>query len=249
MNSPCIVSGYARSVDTTAGPGVLVRLRPDAGDRAADHAALAELVGAARIRHRCLACGADDHGAPEAVLADGGSTAGHVSLARAGGWVALAASSTGRVGVDIEEIARVAASRFDDVAFDDRERAMLARLDRLDRRDRRESEKGGDLVGPHAGQRMRARLWAAKEAILKAAGTGLRSDPRSLGIDLDLDPGADPGDKPGADGRLRLARSAVPSIRPQAIQLHEIDAPPGLVGFICILPDDAGRQSFGSALE
>ncbi|WP_066044120.1 4'-phosphopantetheinyl transferase family protein [Herbiconiux solani] len=226
-------------MDTTAGPGVLVRLRPDAGDRAADHAALAELVGAARIRHRCLACGADDHGAPEAVLADGGSTAGHVSLARAGGWVALATSSTGRVGVDIEEIARVAASRFDDVAFDDRERARLDRLDRLDRLATRDAEN------PHASQRMRARLWSAKEAILKVAGTGLRTDPRSLGID----PGIAPDDGPRTDARLTLVRSAVPGIRPQAIQLHEIDAPPGLVGFICILPDDAGRQSFGSALE
>jgi 4'-phosphopantetheinyl transferase len=60
--------------------------------------------------------------------------------------------------VDVESVARVAAAGFDDVAFDARERALL--------RD----------------DRARTRLWAAKEAVLKSTGEGLRTAPTLVSV-------------------------------------------------------------------
>ena len=130
-----------------------VEVHPRGSD---DHALLAALASRllgrpAVVRHHCANCGATDHGRP---LVDGA----FVSLARADGLVAIAASLGSPLGVDIETVRRVSASAFDDVAFGPLEAAEIR------------ASSTPDLL--------RTRLWTAKEAIVKARGTGLRTDPR-----------------------------------------------------------------------
>lgn len=88
-----------------------------------------------------------------------------VSLSHAGGWVAAVAYRHGRVGVDLEATRRV------DGALARRclSAAELAWLD---------SASDGS-----SRQQRFLRLWTAKEAYLKAIGTGLGVDPRSITID------------------------------------------------------------------
>ncbi|MCS5718375.1 4'-phosphopantetheinyl transferase superfamily protein [Herbiconiux sp. CPCC 205763] len=181
-----------RPVPSLSDPGptdVLIALVPDRGDRAADHRCLAALATLARspvpttpphdsppaptltIAQHCAVCGSDAHGRPMLVTADGRAIPGvHLSLSRAGGWVALAATLAGPMGIDIESLDAVRAAAFDDVAFDARERAALRMID--------------EAHGPAAIDRMRALAWSAKEAVLKAAGTGLATDPREVHLDL-----------------------------------------------------------------
>jgi 4'-phosphopantetheinyl transferase len=134
-----------------------VELHPRGAD---DHALLADLASRllgrpAVVTHHCASCGGSDHGQPRV---DGA----FVSLSRAGDLVAIAASLDGPVGVDLETVARVSASGFDDVAFTGRE---LVAIDAAAQPDE-----------------VRARFWTAKEAILKARGTGLRTDPRLVDV-------------------------------------------------------------------
>jgi 4'-phosphopantetheinyl transferase len=132
-------------------------------DRAADRAALVALaarvlgVDAATLRldRRCPNCGGLDHGRPTIA---GGAVA--VSLARTDGVRALAVSTVGPVGVDVERVSRVRRAPLD--AFTVVERAEIDLAPDPDRR--------------------RTELWAAKEAILKAEGTGLRVDPRTVDV-------------------------------------------------------------------
>lgn len=130
-----------------------VEVHPRGAD---DHALLAALASRllgrpAVVRHECPNCGGTDHGRP---LVDGV----FVSLARADELLVVAASLGSPVGVDIESVRRVSASAFDDVAFGPGELAELR------------ASASPDLL--------RTRLWTAKEALLKARGTGLRTDPR-----------------------------------------------------------------------
>ncbi|GAB3607482.1 hypothetical protein GCM10027413_28910 [Conyzicola nivalis] len=136
---------------------VTVEVHPRGDD---DHALLAALASRllghpVTVDHHCAHCGGTDHGQPRVEGA-------FVSLARAGALVAVAATTRGPVGVDIETVDGVAASGFDDVAFGDAERDRIAHADEPDL--------------------LRATLWTAKEALLKAAGTGLRIDPRRVDV-------------------------------------------------------------------
>jgi 4'-phosphopantetheinyl transferase len=163
-----------------------VELHPRGAD---DHALLAALAGRllgrpAVVEHLCPNCGATDHGRP---LVEGA----FVSLSRAGGLVALAVSLDGAVGIDIETVAGVAASGFDDVAFSAPERDEIARAGDPDLH--------------------RARLWTAKEAVLKARGTGLRTDPRLVdvrdaGVELETS-----APEPGYVVTVARLREATPS--------------------------------------
>ncbi|MGA1838768.1 4'-phosphopantetheinyl transferase superfamily protein [Herbiconiux sp. 11R-BC] len=157
--------------DASGAPLLRLAFLRDTGDRAADHAALSRLAGAPapahdaaearRIGHLCLHCGSTGHGRPLLLDADGMPVPGvHLSLSRAGGVVALAAAAH-PVGIDIESVSTAAAARFDDVAFTAAERAAF---------------------GDDPDHRMRTRAWAAKEAVLKAAGLGLRADPHALTV-------------------------------------------------------------------
>ena len=140
----------------------------DRGDD--DRALLAEVAAALLgidprdvvVTHRCAHCGSDRHGQPSAAAPGLGGPAVHLSLARAGDLVAVAGRLAGPVGIDIELVERVAAAGFDDVAFSPTERAAI------------DASAAPDTL--------RAELWTATEAVLKAAGTGLRTDPRLVEV-------------------------------------------------------------------
>lgn len=83
----------------------------------------------------------------------------HVSLSRTRTAVAVAVSADAPVGIDVEQVAAAGFDGFDDVALAAGERA-------------------GDAQA-------RARAWSRKEAVLKARGTGLSVDPRTVDVRRD----------------------------------------------------------------
>ncbi|WIE74371.1 4'-phosphopantetheinyl transferase superfamily protein [Curtobacterium sp. MCSS17_007] len=143
---------------------VLVTVVPPGADREALLAAVARVaavdVDAVRAGRECPHCGSTGHGRPWATAA-GAAVA--VSTARCPGQAAVAVVSgpgrtDDRLGIDLEQVARVAAASLD--AFGPRERRRL--------RDDRD----------------RTAAWAVKEAVLKRDGRGLRVDPRAVEVDL-----------------------------------------------------------------
>jgi 4'-phosphopantetheinyl transferase len=147
---------------------VTVRLAHPGESRAADREALAaftaEVTGAhpasTAVGRRCAHCGSDAHGRPWATVLFGGVVAAvGVSLSRSPGVVALAVGPVG-LGVDVERVSRVAAAPLDASTRGEHERY------------------GADPV-------RLAACWAAKEAVLKRDGRGLRVDPASVDVDLD----------------------------------------------------------------
>jgi 4'-phosphopantetheinyl transferase len=86
----------------------------------------------------------------------------HVSLAHAGDRVVVAVTDLGPVGVDVEEDSGPSFVGFADVALDPSEQRSLARL------------------SPDRQVPGRTRMWVRKEAVLKATGDGLSTDPRDL---------------------------------------------------------------------
>jgi 4'-phosphopantetheinyl transferase len=177
-------------------PEVHLGIVPRAATRELDHIALTTFaarvlstrVPVSALTHRCPECGSSAHGTPhltvdgltvdgvtiDGVTVDGvtidgvtvdGVTAVTVSLSRAAGLVVFAvATGCDALGVDLESLEATTRAGFDDVAFGPEERAELASTDTATTR-----------TG-----RMRLAGWTAKEALLKAAATGLRTDPRAL---------------------------------------------------------------------
>lgn len=86
-----------------------------------------------------------------------------VSLSHAGDWALGAISDQGPVGVDLEPIGTV----FDQPAF-------------LRRMCSPEEHASLQNVSPPRRRQIAARLWTAKEALLKADGRGLSADPRHV---------------------------------------------------------------------
>lgn len=119
---------------------------------------VAEVCGvdpaAVRVDRRCPRCGSTAHGVPRVTRADG-AAAPHLSLSRTSDLVAVAVAS-GPVGIDLEPTTAGAGLRPDVVLADGEPPAP---------------GPGGLLV-----------TWVRKEAVLKAAGTGLAVDPRSLRV-------------------------------------------------------------------
>jgi 4'-phosphopantetheinyl transferase len=126
------------------------------------------------VDYRCPRCGAGSgvsHGRPGYAVAGSTvpvSTAVLLSLSRSSGWTLLAAvinPAPGlRLGIDVEDPARMDFDGFDDVALAPAERQELL-----------------GLAGP-ALLRGRARLWTRKEAWLKMTGEGLGTAPETLDV-------------------------------------------------------------------
>ncbi|MHB1065332.1 MAG: 4'-phosphopantetheinyl transferase family protein [Georgenia sp.] len=108
-----------------------------------------------RLEARCPTCGGE-HG-PVSVL----DHPVRVSITRSGPFVGVVLSDR-PVGIDIEDPAAVAAAPLADVALGPRERAHHDRLPAAARPD------------------YLARTWVRKEAVLKALGTGLVTDPADI---------------------------------------------------------------------
>ncbi|WP_307857039.1 4'-phosphopantetheinyl transferase family protein [Pseudarthrobacter albicanus] len=139
----------------------------------------AELLGVPASRltvdYRCPRCGTGagiSHGRPGYAVS-GSSLAGSaapllLSLSRSSGWTVLAAVPDPepglRLGIDVEDPARMDFDGFDDVALAPAEKQELLGL------------AGTALL------RARARLWTRKEAWLKMGGEGLRTAPETLDV-------------------------------------------------------------------
>lgn len=125
-------------------------------------------VGSSRLvsRFECRFCRGTDHGRPGWTV-DGEAVGLAVSLSRSGGW-AVAAVEDARVGtavgIDAEQVGRFRGTELDATVFTAAERSRL--------------EGQGESGRPV----LRAVLWARKEAVLKAAGTGFMTDPASVDV-------------------------------------------------------------------
>lgn len=107
-----------------------------------------------RVDRRCPRCGSTAHGVPRVVRADGGPVP-HLSLSRARDLVVVALAGS-PVGVDVEPVTATPPDRGVVLADDEQ-----------------------PAPEPHG----LLRSWVRKEAVLKAAGTGLAVDPRTLRVD------------------------------------------------------------------
>lgn len=158
--------------------------------------------GAVRLHRRCPRCGSTVHGAPWVERADGGPVP-HLSLSRSE-TIVVVALAPAPVGVDVERTGGGAqpgpgARGLGAVAL----------------------APGEPLAG--AGDDGLLRTWTRKEAVLKAAGTGLAVDPASFRVTsaartpavVPLDPSGPLGPPPGV-----------------AWWLNDLDLGPGTVGAV-----------------
>lgn len=186
---PYPLSTYAAGMGEPSLQAVTVRLAHPGGSRAADReallAAVAEVTGAhpasTAVGRRCAHCGSDAHGRPWATVQGVGVG---VSLSRTPGVLALAVGPVG-LGVDVERVSRVAAAPLD-------------------------ASTPGEHARYGADPGQLAACWAAKEAVLKRDGRGLRVDPASVDVELDagratLDGGLHPARVRWLDDDLVLA--------------------------------------------
>ena len=175
----------------------------DIGDRAREllRAAVAEGVGCApsavELGRRCPECGSSDHGRPVVLTPSRGRW--RVSLSRAPGLVAVAVAEGADVGVDVEEVARTAFAGFPAVALHPQER-------------------DGSLAE-------RGVIWTRKEAVLKATGVGLRTDPRIIRV-------SHPNRPPSVEEGASVARG-------QRIWLHDIPVPTGYAATVAVVSSAA----------
>lgn len=143
---------------------------------------------ALEFARRCATCGSDQHGKPSLVDAPDW----HFSLSYTGAGAIVAVAQGVEVGVDIEDLT--------DADFEGFARTTLAAD---------EVEGFGSLDG-HDLLVARARVWARKEAVLKATGRGLVVDPSEVLVS-----------GPGEPARLVDWRADEP--RPAQISLADVD--------------------------
>ncbi|QCU77772.1 4-phosphopantetheinyl transferase family protein [Citricoccus sp. SGAir0253] len=188
--------------------------------------ALGHRPGTFEVTHRCPRCGSAEHGVPaleysrlarrrrgpDAVDPDRVLPA--VSFSRCRGWLATAwadeaATAAGwHVGVDLEDAAAPAFAEGEGmpgVGYSAEEEALVGALE--------EHERPG----------VRCLLWCAKEALVKARGTGFTADPADVAVTV--------------PGRLRLAVPGAPG----AVVVTDRDWPGGpapehLLGAVVLLP-------------
>ena len=141
--------------------------------RALQRQVVDELMPGAPILRHCVHCGSAEHGRPYVPGA-----AFDFSVSRAGTWVALAAVSTGQVGLDIEVVPSLAV--VDELAPAVAGSAVLANLTAAEF----------------------ARLWSRTEAATKVTGVGLSVTLSSLDVSgSQLSVGPDGPDLPGMELR------------------------------------------------
>ncbi|GAB4098761.1 4'-phosphopantetheinyl transferase family protein [Sinomonas halotolerans] len=140
--------------------------------------------GLVRPAYLCPDCGVGEHGAPGFVLGHDGGVLRPLpvaaSMSRAGGWALLSAEMgvlTAEMGVLTAEVGVLTAEvgvrvGVDLVAVADLRRAIPDEA--LSAAERRRAHTAADPAEEAA------RLWARKEALAKALGTGLRDDPAEL---------------------------------------------------------------------
>jgi 4'-phosphopantetheinyl transferase len=219
-------------IDLSATVVVLVSER--ARTRADDHPILLRLVAgltgvdarAVTLHQVCPACGRPGHGPLRVAfetapgVAPGTGPAVRVSLARAAGWLALAVTAAGPVGIDLESVDDLRRSPVSDALVSEAEARVLTGL------------------GPSAAEAALGVLWTAKEAVLKAAGLGLRIDPRELTVTL---PAAGAASTRHTPERPALVHWPAAPFSPAAIQLHPLAAPAGTVGTVAVVSTAPAR--------
>lgn len=201
---------------------VAVALGDRAETPAGDHALLAELVArltgvdaaSVGLTQRCPHCGSGDHGPLRVRIAGSPCAAPQVSLARTGGRLALAVTAAGPVGIDLESLADLARAPLDDVALSPTEVATLATLQ------------------PPAAAAALATIWTTKEAVLKAAGLGLRVDPRELSVTLEST-GRTDDRSPGPASRRTVSWPRAP-FPDDDVQIWSVPAPRSTVATVVV---------------
>lgn len=201
---------------------VAVAVGDRAETRAGDHALLtglvARLTGVAAasvgLTQRCPHCGAGDHGPLRVRIAGSPAVVPRVSLARAGGRLALAVTAAGPVGIDVESLADLARAPLDAVALSPAEAGTLAPL------------------RPAVTAEALANIWTTKEAVLKAAGLGLRVDPRELTVILETAGPTDGRSPRTASRTVSWPRAPFPD---HDVQLWPVAAPHGTVATVAVV--------------
>jgi 4'-phosphopantetheinyl transferase len=192
--------------------GSVVVLLGDRGQsRAEEHRALIALVAAltgtpaaaVSLSQVCASCGRSGHGP---LRVHGAGAGVHVSLSRTDSHLALAVTGAGPVGIDLESVAALGRFPVDPVLCSPAESAALS-----------------SLPG-HAADAARGALWTAKEAVLKAAGVGLRVDPRGLGFEPVT----------GGVERMALVRWSGAPVPLDRVHLLPVPAPAGMVASVAV---------------
>jgi 4'-phosphopantetheinyl transferase len=184
-----------------------------------DHRILADLVarltgvGPANVtlHQRCPTCREPGHGPIRvSVAAEPGVPTVYVSLARADGTLAIAVTLAGPVGIDLEAITGLRRAPVAGALLSAAEARALSDLD------------------PTAAAAAVGVLWTGKEAVLKAAGVGLRVDPRDLTIAL-------PPGTPWDAGHGALVDWPDASFELGRVHLLPLAASAGLVGTVAVV--------------
>jgi 4'-phosphopantetheinyl transferase len=208
-----------RAAGTDLAGSVVILLIDRTATRGGDHRILADLVARltgvdpanVTLRQRCPTCREPGHGPIRvSIAAEPGVPTVHVSLARADGTLAMAVTMAGPVGIDLEAITALRRAPVAGALLSSAEARALAGLD------------------PAALDAAVGALWTGKEAVLKAAGVGLRVDPRDLTITLDT--GVSP-----VTGQPVLAAWADAPFPPDRVHLLPLTASAGLVGTVAVV--------------
>ncbi|GIH67775.1 4'-phosphopantetheinyl transferase family protein [Sphaerimonospora thailandensis] len=170
-----------------------------------------------QVDRRCPDC-PKPHGKPH--IRNDGQERLHVSVSHSTNLVAVAMTTVGPLGVDVEALPADSADSADSV--DEVAQCALSPTERSALRALRESERRAAF----------ARLWVRKEAALKATGHGLRIPPDQVEV-------GGPDDAPAV---LRWPLD----VPPDAVRLHVLDPGEGYVGVVAVLAGDRPVTVFES---